>query len=303
MNSNRCSCERGDQPTGSPPDRVAALAADLDGLATQDVDGLSDAALAEQALQLRQQVDRLEGQWLQRLAAVDARGAAGADHGTQAPSTASWLRGRPHLGASTATSAVRTAQALSAGPSPKRPRPYAPASSRPPTPARWPTAPVTSPTTPRSRPSRCWRPRPTGWTTPATTGHRPPTPGGRPRRRRLRQRAAPRATRPVAGPHLRGHGRPPRPARPRSRPDPAGRLAPWPARPTTLAAATSAAPTPDRAGPPPPGGRSAAPDRRVRPQLTVIVDLDSLLGHQPVLGGEAGWAGPLAPEARPAAGL
>src|SRR5215207_4707332 len=35
----QCSCERGDQPTGSPPDRVAALAADLDGLATQDVDG------------------------------------------------------------------------------------------------------------------------------------------------------------------------------------------------------------------------------------------------------------------------
>jgi len=219
------------------------------------------------------------------------------------PSTASWLRGRLHPGASTAASAVRTAQALSAGPSPKRPRPYAPASSRPPTPARWPTAPVTSPTTPRSRPSRCWRPRPTGWTTPATTGHRPPTPGGRPRRRFQPGRAAPRATRPVAGPHLRGHGRPPRPARPRSRPDPAGRLAPWPARPTTLAAATSAAPTPDRAGPPPPGGRSAAPDRRVRPQLTVIVDLDSLLGHQPVLGGEAGWAGPLAPEARPAAGL
>src|SRR5215218_3966935 len=143
MNSNRCSCERGDQPTGSPPDRVAALAADLDGLATQDVDGLSDAALAEQALQLRQQVDRLEGQWLQRLAAVDARGAAGADHGTQAPSTASWLRGRPHLGASTATSAVRTAQALFAGPSPQPPRPCAPASSRPPTPACWPTAPTT----------------------------------------------------------------------------------------------------------------------------------------------------------------
>jgi hypothetical protein len=66
MNSNRCSCERGDQPTGSPPDRVAALAADLDGLATQDVDGLSDAALAEQALQLRRLLDRLEGPWLQR---------------------------------------------------------------------------------------------------------------------------------------------------------------------------------------------------------------------------------------------
>src|SRR5215218_4332645 len=246
MNSNRCSCERGDQPTGSPPDRVAALAADLDGLATQDVDGLSDAALAEQALQLRQQVDRLEGQWLQRLAAVDARGAAGADHGTQAPSTASWLRGRPHLGASTATSAVRTAQALSAGPSPQPPRPYAPASSRPPTPPRWPTAPTT--------------PRPHHGRGRAGAGGRGPPAGPTRLRRAIGHlhlvadpdggfqpgRAAPRATRVVVGPHLGGHGRPPRPARPRGRPHPAGRPGAL-ARPHNAndpAAATSAAPTP-----------------------------------------------------------
>src|ERR687898_681593 len=35
----------------------------------------------------------------------------------------------------------------------------------------------------------------------------------------------------------------------------------------------------------------------VRPQLTVTVDLDSLLGHPGSLGGETGWAGPLDPEA------
>jgi Domain of unknown function (DUF222) len=35
----------------------------------------------------------------------------------------------------------------------------------------------------------------------------------------------------------------------------------------------------------------------VRPQLTVIVDLDSLLGRPGSLGGEIGWAGPLDPEA------
>jgi hypothetical protein len=35
----------------------------------------------------------------------------------------------------------------------------------------------------------------------------------------------------------------------------------------------------------------------VRPQLTVTVDLDSLLGHPNALGGETGWAGPLDPEA------
>jgi hypothetical protein len=35
----------------------------------------------------------------------------------------------------------------------------------------------------------------------------------------------------------------------------------------------------------------------VRPQLTVTVDLDSLLGHPGAVGGETGWAGPLDPEA------
>ena len=35
----------------------------------------------------------------------------------------------------------------------------------------------------------------------------------------------------------------------------------------------------------------------VRPQLTVTVDLDSLLGRPGALGGEVGWAGPLDPEA------
>jgi hypothetical protein len=35
----------------------------------------------------------------------------------------------------------------------------------------------------------------------------------------------------------------------------------------------------------------------VRPQLTVVVDLDSLLGRPGAMGGELGWAEPLAPEA------
>jgi hypothetical protein len=34
----------------------------------------------------------------------------------------------------------------------------------------------------------------------------------------------------------------------------------------------------------------------VRPQLSVLVDLASLLGRGPPVGGEAGWAGPLAPK-------
>ena len=46
-----------------------------------------------------------EHQWLQQLAAVDSRGAAGADQATQAPSTAGWLRARLRLGAGAAHSA------------------------------------------------------------------------------------------------------------------------------------------------------------------------------------------------------
>ena len=61
-------------------------------------------------------MDRLEGQWLAELATVDARGAAGADRGVQAPSTASWLRSRLRMGAAAASSAVRTARALFRGP-------------------------------------------------------------------------------------------------------------------------------------------------------------------------------------------
>jgi hypothetical protein len=61
-------------------------------------------------------LDRLDGQWLKELAGVDARGAAGADQDQQVGSTAAWLRGRLRLGAGAATGAVRTARALFRGP-------------------------------------------------------------------------------------------------------------------------------------------------------------------------------------------
>jgi hypothetical protein len=95
---------------------LAALTADLDDLAAEELDGLTDAALVEQTLGLRRLVDRLEGQWLQRLAAVDGRGAAGADQGPPAASTASWLRNRLHMGAAAAHTHLRTARALFRGP-------------------------------------------------------------------------------------------------------------------------------------------------------------------------------------------
>jgi Domain of unknown function (DUF222) len=95
---------------------LAALAGELEGLAAQDLDSLTDAALAERVLRLRRLVDRLEGHWLAELAAVDARGAAGAEAGVQAPSTAGWLRTRLRLGAGAASSCVQTARALFRGP-------------------------------------------------------------------------------------------------------------------------------------------------------------------------------------------
>jgi hypothetical protein len=102
--------------SAGPASGLAALAAELTALAAHDPQPLTDTALVDQVLQLRQLMDRLEGHWLQRLAAADARGAAGAEAGTPAPSTASWLRNRLRLSAGAATSAVRTARALFRGP-------------------------------------------------------------------------------------------------------------------------------------------------------------------------------------------
>jgi hypothetical protein len=116
MDSNTHSIGPADGHPTDTPDGLAALTAAVDGLAAQDLAGLSDAARAERVLQLRRLLDRLEGHWLQELAAVDAGGAAGADQGTQAPSTASWLRARLRLGAGAAHSAVRTARTLFRGP-------------------------------------------------------------------------------------------------------------------------------------------------------------------------------------------
>jgi Domain of unknown function (DUF222)/HNH endonuclease len=101
--------------TGQPA-RLAALTAAVEELAAQNLDGLTDAVRAERVLGLRRLLDRLEGHWLQELAAVDARGAAGAEHDLQVGSTASWLRTRLRMGAGAAHRNVRTARALFRGP-------------------------------------------------------------------------------------------------------------------------------------------------------------------------------------------
>jgi hypothetical protein len=102
--------------SASPTERLRALAATITDLAAQDPASLGDAARAERVLALRRLLDRLEGHWLRELAAVDASGAAGAEDGIQAPSTASWLRARLRMGAGAAHRWVRTARALFCGP-------------------------------------------------------------------------------------------------------------------------------------------------------------------------------------------
>jgi hypothetical protein len=102
--------------SAGPSEGLAALAATLEGLAAQDLTGLTDAARAERVLRLRRLLDRLEGHWLAELATLDACGAAGAEQGVQTGSTAGWLRTRLRMGAGAASSAVRTARALFRGP-------------------------------------------------------------------------------------------------------------------------------------------------------------------------------------------
>src|SRR5919204_5546763 len=99
------------QPGGL--DRLAAV---VDELATEDLDCLTDAEAAQRVLVLRGLIERLEGVWLRELAGVDGRGAAGADQGIPAESTAGWLRNRTRMGHPDAHQRVRVARALHRGP-------------------------------------------------------------------------------------------------------------------------------------------------------------------------------------------
>jgi hypothetical protein len=94
------------------PVGLAPLAAAVDALAAEDLTRLPDAQAAQRVLVLRGLLERLEGQWLRELAAVDARGAAGAEDDTPAASTAGWLRRRARLGATDAHQHLRLARAL-----------------------------------------------------------------------------------------------------------------------------------------------------------------------------------------------
>jgi Domain of unknown function (DUF222) len=98
------------------PGGLDRLAAVVEELAAQDLRVLPDGAAATRVLALRRLLDRLEGQWLRELAAVDGRGAAGAEAGTRADATAGWLRGRLRARRRQASGWVHTARALFRGP-------------------------------------------------------------------------------------------------------------------------------------------------------------------------------------------
>jgi Domain of unknown function (DUF222)/HNH endonuclease len=98
------------------PDGLGLLTAAVAALAAQDLTQLADGEAAQRVLALRNLLDRLEGHWLRELAAVDGRGAAGAEEGAHADSTAGWLRGRLRAGRRQASGWVRTARALYRGP-------------------------------------------------------------------------------------------------------------------------------------------------------------------------------------------
>jgi hypothetical protein len=284
-----------------PPDGLAGLAAAVERLAAQDLDGLADAILAERVLVLRRLLDRLEGHWLKELAAVDGRGAAGADQDQPAPSTASWLRARLHLGASAATSSLRTARALFRGPLPATARALAAGEISPAhaTVLAHGTHDLADHLTVEAEPvlleaaRRLDPPRLRRVVAHLQLVADPDGAQGRAEQRHTRRGLwlAPTWEGMVA---LQGLLEPE-----------AGQ---------TVLAALEPLARPAGADDSGSGGQRRADAlcelaRRaleggrlpqtggVRPQLTVTVDLDSLLGHPGTLGGEAGWVGPLGPEA------
>src|SRR5918994_588176 len=301
MDSNTYSTQSsGHQPVGQP-DELAALTAAVEELAAQDLDRLDNAALAAQVLELRRLLDRLEGQWLQQLAAVDGRGAAGAEHGQEFGSTAAWLRNRLRLSARTATSAVRTARALFRGPltetaraltsgelSPVHAQVVAHGTHHLPEHVTVEAEPVLVQAARRLDPGGLRR----------LLGHllqiADPEGADRDRERRHARRglwlaptfegmvAVDGVLEPEAGQTLLAA------LEPLARPADAHDARSGSQR--NADALTELARRHLEAGRLPQAGG-------VRPQLIVIVDLDSLLGRPGALGGEVGWAGPLDPEA------
>jgi Domain of unknown function (DUF222)/HNH endonuclease len=114
MESNTSSS--GAPAVGEVPTGLEALDAAIAELAAQDPADLPNALLARRTLALHRLRDRLDGLCLRLLAHTDGRGATGADQGAPAPSTAAWLRAATRMGAATAARQVLTARACYRGP-------------------------------------------------------------------------------------------------------------------------------------------------------------------------------------------
>ena len=243
----------------------------------------------------------LEGQWLKELAGVDARGAAGAELGQEFGSTAAWLRNRLHLSDRAASRHVRTARALFRGPLTETARAVtegaisvahaevvALGTQTLPDHVTVEAEPVLVEAARRLDPGRLRR----------LLGHllqvADPDGADRDRERRHARRglwlaptfegmvAVDGLLEPEAGQTLLAALEPL--ARPADAHD---------GRSGSQRNADALAELARRALE---GGRLPQAGG-VRPQLSVIVDLDSLLGHPHAVGGEVGWAGPLDPEA------
>lgn len=91
------------------PSQSTALTAAVDELAAEPIDGLSDGALGDDLVDIRREIDRLEGEFLRRLYRFDR------SHGALAEgpvSTISWLRHRCGVSGTMASQRVRMARVL-----------------------------------------------------------------------------------------------------------------------------------------------------------------------------------------------
>jgi hypothetical protein len=286
---------------GPPDDGLAGLVAVTGTLAAQNRNGLPVTVRAERLLAWRQLLDRQEGLWLKELAELDACGAAGADQDQLTLSTASWLRGRLRMSTEAARSAVRTARALFRGPlketaaalvagdiSPAHARVVADGTRDLPDHVKLDAEPLLLEAATRLDPPQLRR---------AATylcQVADPDAADRAAERRDERRglwlsptwegmvAVKGLLDPEAGHNVLAA------LEPLARPAEAGDDRKGGQR-NADALAELCRRALEGGGSPRTGG--------VRPQLLVTVDLDSLLGGPGVLGGEAGWAGPLAPEA------
>jgi hypothetical protein len=88
---------------------MCRLRRDLADLSAEALDAVPDPLLAEHIVALRADINRREAELTRRLAAFDARGAAGSEGSV---STAAWLRTRLGMSAAEASDRVRTARVL-----------------------------------------------------------------------------------------------------------------------------------------------------------------------------------------------